>query len=263
MIHLKLIGSFMRASTQQAMAYRANFFIRILNSLLNLAAGAVGIWVLFSQVKQLHGWDMPSALVLLGVYLTLQAIHGLFISPSFEALAGMDGEIWKGTFDFTMLKPLNKQFFVSVRVWQIFALLDLVLALVVLGLGIYWMGQMLTWVNLLRFALALAGGLSILYAVMLIFTALVFINPGFLFTWLFNNLFQLARYPVNIYPGWLKLVLTWVIPVGLMTTIPAQALKGDLTDGWLLVEVLFALGLLLLSGWVFKRSIRRYASASS
>ncbi len=68
---------------------------------------------------------MPAALALLGVYLTVSALRGLFIGPGLESLAGMDGEIWSGAFDFTVLRPVDTQFLVSVRKWRLFALFDL------------------------------------------------------------------------------------------------------------------------------------------
>ena len=91
------------------------------------------------------------------------------------------------------------------------------------------LGASLTLGTLVSFLLTLLAGVTLLYAALLAFSALVFWNPGFLFTWVINDLFQLARYPVGLYSGWLRLVLTWIIPVGLMTTIPAQALVGTLS----------------------------------
>ncbi|MCX6032974.1 MAG: ABC-2 family transporter protein [Chloroflexi bacterium] len=83
------------------------------------------------------------------------------------------------------------------------------------------------------------------------------------FTWLFDGIFQMARYPVGIYPGWLRLVLTWVVPVGLMTTAPAQALAGDLAPATLLGSVALVAALLVAASLLFRTGLRRYASASS
>jgi ABC-2 type transport system permease protein len=115
----------------------------------------------------------------------------------------------------------------------------------------------------LSFVIALFSGLVILYAILLIFSALVFWSPGVLFTWVFDGLFQMARYPMGMYPGWLRLVLTWIIPVGMITTIPAEALTGSmepvmLAASLLLSAVLFAAGTVL-----FRIGLRRYSSASS
>jgi ABC-type uncharacterized transport system permease subunit len=62
----------------------------------------------------------------------------------------------------------------------------------------------------------------------------------------------MACYPVGLYPGWLRLMLTWAAPVGVMTTILAQALSGDLPAGTLIGSVA-----------LFRLRLRRYASASS
>jgi ABC-2 type transport system permease protein len=73
----------------------------------------------------------------------------------------------------------------------------------------------------------------------------------------------MARYPVGIYPGWLRLVLTWVIPVGMMTTVPAQALSGDLPARMLIGGVILAMTLFIGASALFRFGLRRYASASS
>jgi len=263
MHYIKLIGLFFKTSTQAEMAYRYNFFIRLLNAGLNLGTGVLSLVVIFNQVETINGWDLPATLALLGVYLLLGALRGLFIGPSLESVAGMDGEVWKGTFDFTLLRPVDKQFLVSVRTWHAFALVDLALALGVLGTAVGMMGTQVSLMGLLSFITALSAGVALLYAALLGFSALVFLNPGFLFTWVINDLFQLARYPVGLYPGWLRLILTWVIPVGLMTTIPAQALTGTLSPLMLVLTLGFTLAALLGSGWLFRLGLRKYASASS
>lgn len=261
--YLRLLRCFIVTSLQSTLAYRANFWIDLLNSALRLATGVLGVYVLFSQTDSVHGWDLPAALALLGVYLTLGALRELFMAPSFDALIGMDGEVWTGRLDFTLIRPVDVQFLASVRYWRLSALLDLTLALGVLGLAVARLGETLTALRLLTFLAALAVGVVILYAILLAFAGLVFWSPGFLFTWVFDGLFQMARYPVGVYPGWLQLVLTWVIPVGLMTSIPAQALAGDLAPGMLVGGAGVALLFLVIATAVFRAGVRRYASASS
>jgi ABC-2 type transport system permease protein len=263
MVYLKLIRSFARASAQNELAYRANFWISLLYAALNLGTGVLGIVVLFSQVESVQGWTLASTLALLGVYLIVGALRALFIGPSLDALAGMDGEIWTGTFDFTLLRPVDVQFLASLRYWRPLALIDLALGLGVLGAAMVRLGQTLTAAHLAMFLVTLGAGVTVLYAVLLAFTALVLWSPGFFFTWAFDAVFQMARYPVGLYPGWLRLVLTWVVPVGIMTTVPAQALTGDLPAGTLAGSLALALVLLAGASALFRGGLRRYASASS
>jgi ABC-2 type transport system permease protein len=260
---LRLICQFVRASFQEEAAYRANFFINTLHSLLNLGTGVLGVIVLFGQVQAVHGWDLSSTLALLGVYLTVSALRGLFIGPGLESLSGMDGEIWSGRFDFTVLRPVDTQFLVSLRKWRPFALFDLLLGLGVLGVAVARLGLALTVLQVLAFLLALFAGVLTLYAILLVFAALIFWSPGVLFTWVFDGLFQMARYPVGMYPGWLRLVLTWVVPVGIITTVPAQALTGSLTLPALAAAVGVSVLLAVGASALFRVGLRRYASASS
>jgi ABC-2 type transport system permease protein len=262
MRYLRLVGQFVRASAQEELAYRANFWIALLHSLLNLVTGVLGVVVLFGQVETIQGWDLPSTLALLGVYLTVSALRGLFLGPSLDALAGMDGEVWSGTFDFTLLRPVDTQFLASLRRWRPLALVDLILGLTVLVLAMVRLERSLAPAHLASFALTLVAAVTILYSVLLAFSALVFWSPG-LFTWIFDSLFRMARYPVGLYPGWLRLVLTWIVPVGIITTVPAQALSGALPAAMLAASLALALALLLGASALFRFGLRRYASASS
>jgi ABC-2 type transport system permease protein len=57
--------------------------------------------------------------------------------------------------------------------------------------------------------------------------------------------------------------LTWVVPVGVMTTVPAQALTGELPAGTLIGSVTLAATLLVGASALFRFGLRRYSSASS
>ncbi len=263
MYYLRLIGHFMRASFQEDAAYQANFVINLLHSILNLATGVLGVMVLFGQVEAVNGWSMPATLALLGVYLTIGALRSFFIGPSLEAMAGMDGEVWTGQFDFTLLRPVNKQFLASFRRWHLFSLFDVALGLGVIGVAVAQLGQTLTAARVLAFLAMLVASVSIVYAILLAFAGLTFWSPGVLFTWIFDGLFQMARYPVGLYPGWLRLVLTWVLPVGLITTVPAQALSGALSIEMLAGSIAIAGIFLVGASVLFQVGLRRYASASS
>jgi ABC-2 type transport system permease protein len=187
----------------------------------------------------------------------------MFIGPSLESLAGLDGEVWTGQFDYTLLRPIDVQFQASFRRWQPLAGIDLLLGLGVVAVAGVRLEETVHVGQVLAFVATLIIGLVILYAILLAFAGLVFWNPAVLYTWVFNAIWQMARYPVGLYPGWLRLVMTWVVPVGVMTTIPAQALAGSLSAGALFGSGALALGFLVGATVLFRTGLRRYASASS
>jgi len=263
MYHARLVGALARASLQKELAYRANLAIGVFHSLLGLATGAAGVWVLFGQVPSVRGWDLPATVALLGVYLIAEALRGLFIGPGLDSLAGLSGDLWTGRLDFTLLRPVNTQFLVSVREWRFLALFDLALGGAVLAYGMSQSGASPSALDIAAFAVALGAGIVVLYAILLAFTALVFWSPGLMLTWVFGGIMQMARYPVALYPGWLRLALTWIVPVGIITTVPAEALTGRLAPGALAGAIALALALLAGATVLFRAGLRRYASASS
>ncbi|GAB4423833.1 MAG: hypothetical protein OHK0015_01850 [Chloroflexi bacterium OHK40] len=72
-----------------------------------------------------------------------------------------------------------------------------------------------------------------------------------------------GRYPATVYPLWLRLLITFVIPIAVATTVPLQALRGDLA-WW---QILLFLGVGLASLWVallvWRAGVKRYSGASS
>ena len=263
MYPLNLIKSFIRVSIQQDVSYRANFWINLLHSILNLTVAVLAVVILFGQIKTLNGWDLSATLGLVGVYLTVSAFRGLFIGPSLEALVGLGQEIWSGQFDFSLLRPLNTQFLVTFRIWRLYAILDLLLGFAVIAYAVALNPLTIHWLQWIYFFIALLAALVTLYAILLAFSALVFWSPGFLFTWVFDSIFQLARYPISIYPPVIKVLLTWIIPIAVITTIPAQALSGQSGISAVLTALSVAVILFLFASWMFQKGIKRYHSASS
>ena len=59
--------------------------------------------------------------------------------------------------------------------------------------------------------------------------------------------FAAGRWPVTIYPGWLRIGLTFLVPVAFAVTVPAEALASRLTPTTLGLAAGFALVLLLFT----------------
>ena len=76
-------------------------------------------------------------------------------------------------------------------------------------------------------------------------------------------MYQAGRWPVGIYPRWLRIGLTAVVPVALAVTVPAEALAGRLTLANLALACGVAVVLLGVSRWFWLRGLRRYSGASA
>jgi ABC-2 type transport system permease protein len=76
-------------------------------------------------------------------------------------------------------------------------------------------------------------------------------------------MYQAGRWPLDIYPRWLRWTLTGLVPVALAVTVPAEALAGRLSAANLLLACAVALVLAVASRWFWKAGLRRYSGASA
>ncbi|BCJ94855.1 ABC transporter permease [Anaerocolumna cellulosilytica] len=265
--NLKLINKVaklhFKITLQQDMAFRIDFFGKLLNTILAVVGNIAGILILFSQVNTINGWGLYETLTVTGVFMFVQSLKNLVIAPSLSSISGLGGELWTGSFDFTLLKPLPTQLYISLRNWSPFSIIDVILSLIIMGISVFNISSNISVINILLFLFALLMGLVILYSVMLLMTSAAFWYLGTPLLWIFDSFMELGRYPVRIYPTFIKNILTWIIPVGLIVTVPAEALLGGIDLKRIIIGIIFAIIIYFISTKVFKISLKKYSSASS
>ncbi|MBI2855103.1 MAG: ABC-2 family transporter protein [Chloroflexi bacterium] len=261
MKYLRLFGAFLRASIVGEAAYRINFFIQLFESLLSLGISLAGLAVIFSHADTLGGWRPDEVLALVGVYFLVGGVIGLVIQPGMEQLIE---SVRNGTLDFTLTKPEDAQFIVSIRRVEIWKLMDIVLGLGVLAAALVRLGQEIGVLQAAEFVGMLLAGAVIIYSFWLILATLSFwfVRVENILV-IFQSMYEAGRWPVSLYPGWLRYGLTFIVPVAFATTVPAEALTGRL--GWetMLGAVAMALVLLVVSRVFWRAGLRRYSGASA
>jgi len=75
--------------------------------------------------------------------------------------------------------------------------------------------------------------------------------------------YEAGRWPVTLYPAWLRFGLTFLVPVAFAVTVPAEALTGRLTASTAWLAVALAAVLLIVSRWFWKIGLRNYSGASA
>lgn len=81
--------------------------------------------------------------------------------------------------------------------------------------------------------------------------------------WLYRDLIQMGRIPVDFYKEPLRGLITFIIPVGIMVTFPAKAVFGILSLQNMLIAFLIGLASLLISLRVWSYSLKNYQSTGS
>jgi ABC-2 type transport system permease protein len=261
MYYLRLISTFIKVNLQMSLAYRSEAVSEILLDLIWLAWELLSLQIIFSNTVSLGGWGMGELIALLGVLMTVNTFMSALIWPNTEKF---NASVRDGSLDYMLLQPVNSMFLVSFSRITVWRLADLVIAIVLIAVGVNMAGEVTTPLNILMFALLTVSGSLVIYSLWIVLIAFTF-----WFTKFDNNvtilqaLTDTGRYPVTVYPWWLRVIVTYIVPIGLATTVPVQALRGELT-GW---NVLVFLGVsaiaFFIASRVWKVGVKRYSGASS
>jgi ABC-2 type transport system permease protein len=257
----KLLSAFFKVNVQMSLAYRADTIVNILLNLMWLGWELLSLSIIFSNTETIAGWGFGELIALLGVF---RLVHTLMIALLWPNTEKFNQSIRDGSMDYTLLQPVNSMFLVTfsrITVWRAW---DLVLAIVLISIGVNMSGETVTTPELLTFILLTISGAVIIYSLWIVLIALTF-----WFTKFDNNvtilqaLLDSGRYPVTVYPVWLRIIVTFIIPIAVATTVPLQGLRGDLTIDR--VAMFFAIGIVsfLIASQVWKRGLKQYSGASS
>ena len=258
---LKLLSAFFKVNVQMALAYRADTVVSILLNLMWLGWELLSLNIIFSNTTSLGGWGLGELIALLGVFRLVNTLMMAIIWPNTEKF---NQSIRDGSMDYTILQPVNSMFLVTfsrITVWRIW---DLVLAIVLIVVGINISGDTTSPLSILTFILLTVSGAIVIYSLWIVLIALTF-----WFTKFDNNvtilhaLLDAGRYPVTVYPVWLRIIVTFVIPVAVATTIPLQALRGDLNLNQVILFFTVGIVSFLIASRVWKSGLKQYSGASS
>ena len=261
MHRVHVVWTFFKIGLLNEFAYRANLYLQLIQSCAAGAMAFVGLIVVFGHTDTIGGWGPDEVLAVLGVYLIMGAAISGAIAPSMQKLME---DVRLGTLDYTLTKPEESQFLVSVGKFRVWKLVDAMIGVVVLGVALGRRGETLGAAEAALFGAMMVAGGTIIYSFFLTMGAVSFwflrIENILL---IFHNMYQAARWPIGVYPRWLRIILTFVLPVAIAVTVPAEALLSRLTIERIAVVVLVALFSLTVSRVIWLRGVRHYSGASA
>lgn len=258
----KLFSAFFKVNLQMSLAYRADTAINILLNLFWLGWELFSLSIIFSNTQTLAGWGPGELIALLGVFRLVNTLMAALIWPNTEKF---NASVRDGSLDYTLLQPVDALFLVTFSRMTVWRAWDFVLGVVLIVVGIGMSGgQATTLPNLLTFMLLTATGALIIYSLWL-----VLIAATFWFVKFDNNvtilqaLMDAGRYPAHVYPVWLRAIVTFVVPVAVATTVPLQALRGELAGWQVLMYLAISAAAFFVASRVFRAGIKKYSGASS
>ena len=258
---LAIVRAQLRASVALALQYRLEFLVEGALAILWIAVTLVPMLVVFGTRDAVEGWTFPEMLLVLGWFVALKGFLEGAVSPS---LMNVIEHVRKGTLDFILLKPADAQLLVSIAKIEPWRVVDLAGALAIFVYAFHRLGRGPSLLDVAAAAAMLVAALLVLYSIAILVVSIAFFAVRVdNLLYLFQSVFDVARWPSTIFRGSLAVLFTYVLPLALMTTYPALALLGRLRLGTALGALAGTVAFAAFARAVWSLSIRKYTSASS
>jgi ABC-2 type transport system permease protein len=257
---LALFGASVSLSLRRILAFRANLLFQLFTTATGLAAGLVALTIVYTHTSSLVGWTLGETIVLLGTYQILSGVLATFIEPNVQWFAG---QVRNGQLDDILLKPVPSLFLVSLGSCAPLGLTGVALGCLVVGGGLHEIGVVPNLWGVVSWLVTISIGVILTWASRVLLAIMALWAPALELDVVYTALWQFGRYPITLYRQPFRFVLTYIVPVAFIATIPARALIEGAHPLQLLVSGAIggaAIGFVLL---VWRVGLRRYTSATS
>jgi len=248
-----------RIASQIAFVSRFGAVIFIFGKILRFAFFLLFLLLLISKTKAIVGYEIWQVIFFFATFNLVDTLVQFFLREVYR----FRSYVVSGDFDYFLIKPISPLF------RSLFGgsdVLDIPMLLISVGfviMSIFIIGD-------ISLSGVLVYLLLILNAFLIAFIFHIFILVvGILTTevdntlWLYRDITQMGRLPIDIYKEPIRGVLTFILPVGIMMTFPPKSLMGLLSIQSIMIALLVSAVLLYVSLKCWKFALRHYTSAGS
>jgi ABC-2 type transport system permease protein len=253
----------LRNSLVREMNFKLNFVLWLLVESLWFVGQLIFIGVIYSQIDALGDWTKWDMVLLVGTY---QIVSQIFQAFFYLNLTNLPELVRTGKLDFVLLQPIDPQFTVSLRQFGIDGVVNALVGIAIVGYSLFKLHLIPSAAQVLLYLVAIGFGISIHYAAMLALATISFWivrTQGIIYG--YYSIINLARYPDSMFKGLAKFVFSWVVPIVVVTNVPARILIHATANPWPLLGhlALASVIMLLACRLLWKAALSRYSSASS
>lgn len=258
---LRVLLAGWRAELAGAAEYRVDLVIGTVVTTIWLGISVAPVLVVALHTDDTSGaggWTLPRLLLLQAVWYLLDAVVWSLLVMN---VGDWEEKVRLGTLDGLLLRPVSSLVLASLgRIY----LPDLPKFVLGSGLAVWAVvlgGGPVGWLPTLAFLAATASALVLIWAVGVLanYKTLTHVRfDGWSALFAAQNL---ARVPVPFYGPVLRVLLTAVVPIAFLSTVPAQVFFGTASPWLAVVSVALAAGAVRLTSVLWRRELARYAGA--
>lgn len=251
---------FFTSSLQRELEFRANFIAKVLQNAVWLVFFLLIILVVYRNTDSVAGWNRGDAFVLAATVFLMESISRTF----FNSLIEIPEQVRKGTLDFVVTKPIDSQFWVTMRRFNFDQIGSLISGTAMLAYGVATASQPPSAIGWLCYLVLLLASVVIYNAFMSMLMTLGIWLVRVDNLWVLGETVQqVARYPIEIFQPNVRVFLTYYLPLAFIASVPSVQLVRQPNPAMVGMGVVWAIVFFILARAYWNFAMRHYSSASS
>jgi ABC-2 type transport system permease protein len=257
-----IYGALWKNSVAREMSFKSNFLLWIFVESLWFTLQLCFVSVIYLHTDRIVSWTKWQVVLLFGASYFIQQIYQAFFLVNCTNLSEM---VRTGKLDFLLLLPVNTRFIISMRQVDLGGFVNALSAVGVIIFALIKLHFTPTIFQVIGFLLLCCAGILIHYSLMFLLASISFYTvraQGIV--WGYYNLFNIARMPDEAFHGLFKALFTFVLPMLLVSNVPARLLAHKLlSPGTIFLLFGMCAACIVVSEWGWRKALRNYTSASS
>ncbi len=259
--YLKLWLAFFRNCLTRDMEFKVNFIGDLFIDAIFYGSMYFFWSIIFSYVDVLGDFNQQAVVIFLIVMYLTDTVFVFFFGGNTFILNTM---VVKGELDFVLIKPVNSQFFLSLRYVASYSIISFIILSSLLIKLVYDYHGFISIFNSLIFMVSFILGILIFYCFEFIISCLVFWYRNFsVGGWLASEMTKYSRRPDSIYQGKFRRIVFTIFPMAMITSVPARILIFGPELYLVVSQIIITIIFLLITNLIWNRGLKLYESASS
>lgn len=260
--YFRIYRLFVAQQLKTLMEYKADFLLGLVGFIFFQATGIVFIWLIFGAVKSLNGWSLQQMLFIYGFSQLPRGIDHLLT----DNLWILSNRIVRtGQFDRYLLRPIPPLFHLLAEVFQVDAFGELIVGTVLTVYSAAKLGLKFSLLEWGLFVVAVVAGAVIYFSIKLATASIaLWTKRSQPIVHAIYTTADFSKYPVSIYPKWIRILITYAIPFAFTAFIPASYFLTRQNLAFAVGGTVLAAAVLLALGtFVWRRGLSAYESSGS
>jgi ABC-2 type transport system permease protein len=245
----------------RSMEYRTDFlfwgFVSVMWTIFNVFFFSL----ILNVSDSIAGWSAAEMYILLAIFTIVDAFTWSFF---YHNMSQYTQTVFSGELSQVLLKPLDAQFMIMTQSNSYNNIFRLLLGILMLFWAVPQLSTPVTISQLITAGFLLALSLTFIYFLWFCISTLSFwvekldnINE------VIPTIRRVFQVPADVFTGIASTIVTVILPLGLVTTLPSNAVRGGLNVGTVIYFFIFTFLLILFSRWFFFISIKKFTGSAN